>query len=87
MEKVKIVEMGRDIPRWKIISNKKYWFYQAFRTKSEANQWADLLRKDGVPTRVHKHTKPFIFNSDGDYKTMIKKPFRYSLWVHNLHKE
>ena len=78
--------MGRDIPRWKMISKKKYWFYQVFHTKSEADQWADSLRKDGVLTRVHKQ-KPFIFSGEGDYKAMIKRPLRYSIWVHNLHKE
>ena len=86
MEKVKIVEMGRDIPRWRMINNKKYFFYQVFHTKTEADQRAKSLRKDGVLTRIHKH-KPFIFGGVGDYKTMIKRPLRYSIWVHNLHKE
>ena len=81
MDKVRIVEMGKDIPRWKLIDKKKYWFYKAFRTKPEANDYAKSLRNDGVLVRIYKHTKQFVFN----YEDRIGNPLRYSIWVYGLH--
>lgn len=66
--------MGRDIPRWKMLNNKKYFYYQVFHTKTEADQWAKSMRRDNILARVFKHARPFIFSLSSD-----KEPMRYLL--------
>ena len=71
----KIVELGRDIPRWVKIKNKKYFFSRSFSAKKEADIWAGSIRKDKRLAHVKKY-KPFIF-----YLSSSKTPQRYIVWA------
>lgn len=70
---MRISQLGIDIPRWKKISGKKYWFEDAYSTRNEADKRATAIRKSGEFARVIKHKESFILGTD-------KKSLRYSVW-------
>jgi len=75
MKNINLVQLGIDIPRWKIISGKKYFFVEACSTKKEADRAVKEIRKDGEFGETYKHKTPFLF-LDGSNKI----PLNYSVW-------
>ena len=78
---IKTLNIGYDIPRWKMFSDKKYWHDCEASTKQEADKLAKINRRMGYLVRIEKRA-PFKISMDNRNKIS-----RYIILLHKLHKK